>query len=584
MRVSSAFSANSAVNYCVSFSVRLPALHKAGKLFRPTAALKPYELLNSAGSEFFCKILPGFMTQKKNIVWAVCSGLLLTGAFPKIGLDWLAWFALVPLLYALKDLSHRAGFRVGFICGLVHFTSLLYWLVPVMNTYGYLPVYLSVSVLFLLAAFLALYVALFSAVLTAVGKTPLRCLAMTPLLWVALEYVRSFLFSGFPWELLGYSQFNRLQLIQISDILGVYGLSALIAFVNGALFITLLYFAKRRWQNTGITARLAAGSSIALILGVALTWSYGHWRLQIIDDLIAVSPKVRIAVIQGNIDQSVKWDPAFQIATIKKYNRLSASVIGQQPDLIVWPESATPFYFLYDKKPTELVFEGIEQTMTDYLIGSPSFERTNGLVEYFNSAYLISPKAKTMAKYDKTHLVPFGEYVPFKKWLPFLGKIVAQVGDFRAGKKGRTLPWRGEQIGVQICYEIIFPELSRALVENNAALLINITNDAWFGKTSGPYQHFSMTVFRAVENRRALARSANTGISGFIDPAGRVLASTALLQDAVAIRTLPLLKVRSLYNRIGDLFAQVCLALALLIMVVEFVRWKKNRNKKDNIP
>jgi len=519
------------------------------------------------------------MTEKKNIVWAILSGVLLTGAYPKIGWDWLAWVALVPLLYALKDLSPRAGFRAGFVGGLVHFASLLYWLVPVMRTYGYLPVYLSVAVLFLLAAVLALYVAVFSAALTAVGKTPVRCLAMTPLLWVALEYVRSFLFSGFPWELLGCSQFNRLQLIQISDILGVYGLSALIAFVNGALFMTLLYFAKRRWQNTGITARLAAGSSIALILGVALTWSYGHWRLQIIDDLMAASPKARIAVIQGNIDQSVKWAPAFQIDTIKKYNRLSASVIGQQPDLIVWPESATPFYFLYDQAPTQLVFEGIEQTMTDYLIGSPSFERTNGLVEYLNSAYLISPKAKTMAKYDKTHLVPFGEYVPFKKWLPFLGKMVAQVGDFRAGDKGRTLPWRGEQIGVQICYEIIFPELSRALVENQASLLINITNDAWFGKTSGPYQHFSMTVFRAVENRRALVRSANTGISGFIDPAGRVLATTELLQDAVATQTIPLMKVMSVYTRIGDMFARVCLALVALTMLVEMIGWQINRRK-----
>ena len=528
--------------------------------------------------EFFL-ILPGIMTQKKNIVWAVCSGLLLTGAFPKIGLDWLAWFALVPLLYALKNITPRKGFRIGYVCGLVHFISLLYWLVPVMHTYGYLPVYLSVLVLFLLAAFLALFVASFSTALIACGKTPVRCLAMTPLLWVALEYVRSFLFSGFPWELLGYSQFNRLQLIQISDILGVYGLSALIALVNGALFITLLYFAKRRWQNTGITARLAAGSSIALILGVALTWSYGHWRLQIIDDLIAVSPKTRVAVIQGNIDQSIKWDPAFQIDTVKKYNRLSASVIAQQPDLIVWPESATPFYFLYDKTPTEMVFEGIEQSLTDHLIGSPSFERTNGSVKYLNSAYLISPKAKTMGKYDKTHLVPFGEYVPFKKWLPFLGKIVAQVGDFRAGNKGRTLPWREEQLGVQICYEIIFPELSRALVRNNASLLINITNDAWFGKTSGPYQHFSMTVFRAVENRRALVRSANTGISGFIDPAGRVLATTELLQDAVATQTIPLMKEMSVYTRIGDLFARGCLALAVLTMLVEIIGWKIKRRK-----
>ncbi len=519
------------------------------------------------------------LARKKNILIAALSGLLLTGAFPKIGLDWLAWFALVPLLYALKDQSAGAGFRLGFITGLVHFLTLLYWLVPVMRTYGYLPAYLSISVLFLFAAVLALFLASFTAGLSKVGKKPVQCLVMIPLLWVALEYLRSFIFSGFPWELLGYSQVNRLQLIQISDILGVYGLSALIAFVNGAVFIALLYFTKRRWLDTEITKRQVMGAITALILGIALSWSYGHWRLKTIDHIIANSPKTRIAVVQGNIDQAVKWDPAFQIDTVKKYHRLSSSIINQRPDLIVWPESATPFYLLYDIKQTELVFEGIERTATDHLIGSPSFVRSDDIVRYFNSAYLISPLTKNMSKYDKTHLVPFGEYVPFKKWLPFLGKIVAQVGDFKAGKEGKTLLWKTEQVGVQICYEIIFPGLSRAMAKNNASVLINITNDAWFGKTSGPYQHFSMTVFRAVENRRALVRSANTGISGFIDPAGRVLASTPLLQDATLVRSIPLMKTKTVYTRIGDLFAQMCFALAMIIVLREISKFAfKSRN------
>ena len=497
----------------------------------------------------------------------------MTGAFPKIGLDWLAWFALVPLLFAIRNQSAGSSFRLGFISGLCHFLSLLYWLVPVMRTYGYLPAYLSVLILFLFAAFLALFLASLTAALSVVGKQPVRCLITLPVLWVALEYIRSFIFSGFPWELLGYTQFRRLQLIQISDILGVYGLSALIAFVNGAVFITLLYFAKRRWQDADITKRLAAGAVIASVLGIALNLSYGHWRMKTVNHLMAISPKTRIAVIQGNIDQAVKWDPAFQVETVKKYNRLSSSITKQRPDLIVWPESATPFYFLYDVKPTEMVFEGIQQSAADYLIGSPSFVQSDQVVRYFNSAYLISPQTKNMSRYDKSHLVPFGEYVPFKKWLPFLGKIVAQVGDFKAGTKGKTLPWKTEQIGVQICYEIIFPGLSRAMAKNNASLLINITNDAWFGKTSGPYQHFSMTVFRAVENRRSLVRSANTGISGYIDPAGRVLASTPLLQDAALVRSIPLLKTKTVYTRIGDLFAWVCLALALILVLLEFFKF-----------
>ncbi len=510
---------------------------------------------------------------KKNIFIAAASGLLLTGAFPKIGLYGLAWFALVPLLYVIKDQDPGSAFRLGFIAGLVHFLSLLYWLVPVMRTYGYLPAYLSVSVLFLFAAFLALFVASFTAAVSAVANHPGWCLAAIPISWVALEYIRSFLFSGFPWEFLGYSQFKLLQMIQISDIVGVYGLSALIALANGSLFIILLFFAKKPLQDRKVSGRLATGAAIAVFTAIALTWSYGQWRLKTIDESIAEAPRARIAVVQGNIGQAVKWSPDFLIATINKYNRLSSSINQQHPDLIVWPESAVPFYFLHDVEPTKRVFEGIRQTAADYLIGSPSFAKTNGVVNYFNTAYLIIPSQKTIAKYDKTHLVPFGEYVPFKSWLPFLGKIVAQVGDFRSGTRGETLPWKNMKIGVQICYEIIFPALSRDMARNDAALLINITNDAWFGKTSGPYQHFSMTVFRAVENRRALVRSANTGISGFIDPAGRILATIPLLEAGTLARDIPLLKVKSVYTRGGDVFAQGCLAAAILIVLLEIKKF-----------
>ena len=299
-----------------------------------------------------------------------------------MSLDWLVWFALVPMLYAIKDLSPRAGFRMGFITGLIHFLSLLYWLVPVMRTYGYLPAYLSVAVLFLFASVLAVFIALFSAALTAIARKPLWIQPVITVVWVALEYVRSFIFSGFPWGYLGHSQFNNLHLIQISDIFGVYGLSALIAMTNGAIFISLLYFSKGRWQEIKITKWLAAGSFIALIVGITLTLSYGYQRLKTINNIIAASSKARVAVIQGNIDQAIKWNPAFQIETINKYNRLSETINKQRPDLIVWPESAAPFYFLFDVKPSEMVFEGIRQTATDYLIGSPSFKRTEDFIQY----------------------------------------------------------------------------------------------------------------------------------------------------------------------------------------------------------
>jgi apolipoprotein N-acyltransferase len=509
----------------------------------------------------------------KNMLLAALSGLMLTGSFPKIGLDWLVWVALVPLFAAIANLSVKKSFQIGFFAGLIHYFSLLYWVAPVMNIHGYLPLPLSIAILFLFAAVLALFPAVFCMAVAAIGRTPVRCLIAMPLLWVAVEYIRTYAFTGFPWALLGNSQYLRLQLIQIADLFGTYGVSFLIVLGNTAIFLALTLITRQFWQNKPVSRRLPVVAVIFFVLGFLFTWIYGTWRIKTTDHLIAASPGTRITVIQGNVAQAVKWDPAFQDATIKTHIRLSLSAKSENPDLIVWPESATPFYLFYNKEPTRKVLEGIQKIDADFLIGSPSFAGKEGNITYYNSAYLISPRSKTIVKYDKAHLVPYGEYVPFKKWLPFLGKLVAQVGDFRSGKAGKTIPWKQGALGIQICYEIIFPGLSRAMVKNDAVLLINITNDAWFGTTSGPYQHFSMTVLRAVENRRALARAANTGISGFIDPAGRILTSTPLLQEAAVTRTLPLIRKKTFYTRFGDLFAMTCLAGAIFGILLEFGKY-----------
>ena len=187
------------------------------------------------------------------------------------------------------------------------------------------------------------------------------------------------------------------------------------------------------------------------------------------------------------------------------------------------------------------------------------------MVNYYNSAFLTDSKGRVQGKYNKAHLVPFGEYVPFKRWLPFLGKMVAQVGDFTAGTVGETLTWNNYRLGVLICYEAIFPYISRKVTANGAALLINITNDAWYGTTAAPYQLFSITVFRAIENRRALVRAANTGISGFIDPAGRILAFTDLFTEDALVMNVPLLTEQTWYTRLGDSFARLCLAVVAIL-------------------
>ena len=416
---------------------------------------------------------------------------------------------------------------------------------------------------------------MFSAAISRLFSKPLLLFLMIPVLWVALEYIRSFFLSGFPWELIGYSQFNTLHILQVSDIFGVYGVSYLIAFTNASIFIGFLYLTGLDRQSEKITKRLFVGSVFACVLLVGLAISYGAWRIKSIDELISASPSKHVAIVQGNIKQSEKWDQAFQLVTIKKYLDLSHIAKEQKADFVVWPETAAPFYFSYNTRLADIVKKGIADIPATFLFGSPSFDRVNNRVEYYNSAYLISPRGDIYGRYDKAHLVPFGEYIPLKNLFPFLGKIVEHVGDFLPGKKGKTIEWGNNKLGLLICYEIIFSDLSRAMAKNQASLLINITNDAWYGRTSAPYQHFSMAIFRAVENRRALVRSANTGISGFIDPVGRILDSTDLFADAVKTHSVPLINKTSFYTRFGDVFAIACLTIMVLVISADFIQKKR---------
>jgi len=504
---------------------------------------------------------------------AAASGLMLTCSFPKIGWHYMAWVSLVPLLVCLKDTSPFNGFRLGLVSGLVHQVTLIYWMTITMHQYGQLPWAVSIPVMLLMAFYLALYVAVFSWLLVRYIHKPLLRMISIPILWVALEYLRAHLLTGFPWELLGYSQYANLHWIQLADLSGVYGVSFLIVLVNAILFFTL-----QEVLNTKNAPRVSwpfvlgvPASGLAILM---LVWLYGDYRIQQTDEQIKNSPSSRIGIVQGNIEQSMKWDPSFQEATVRKYVELSLGIKTRLPELIVWPETATPFYFLYDDALSKMVVNGIQQAGTDFLFGAPSFFMKDNDLHYFNSAYLVDAEGSVKGKYDKVHLVPFGEYVPLKKWLPFIGKMVEQVGDFQAGAKGSVIPWKDFRLGILICYEGIFPDLAREAVKNGASVLINITNDAWYGRTSAPYQHFSMAVFRAVENHRSLVRSANTGFSGFIDPGGRILSSTELFEDAAITRKIPLLSGLTVYARMGDAFALLCLVLSPVLVLAGGLRPK----------
>ncbi len=513
-----------------------------------------------------------FKTLPFNFFLAVLSGTMLTASFPNTNCSFFIWFALVPLFFALKTVSFSVAFRIGFLTGTVHYLTLIYWIIHSIKNYGHVPLVLCIGILFLLCAYLAIYFGIFALLFIKLREKPLIALFFLPSAWVSLEYIRTFFLSGFPWGLFGYSQFKILNIIQIADITGVYGISFIIVLSNVVIFNIYLYVKTKNCTKQSVSLPACIISFVSLTLILFFTSEYGKWRILNTDKEVNLSEFAKIAVVQGNIDQSEKWDIEKKMAITKKYISLSNSVKEFSPDLIVWPETATPFYLTHNVFMTKILMDSIARHNAAFLIGSPSASKTGqSSFAYYNSAYLIHPDGYIAGKYDKVHLVPFGEYVPLKKWLPFLGKMVQQIGDFTPGNIENILTCKKFTVGVQICYEIIFPKLSRTMVKNGALFIVNITNDAWFGETSAPYQHFAMAVLRAVENKKTLIRAANTGISGYIDPVGRIISSTPVYEEKVLVQKVPVLKTKTFYTKHGDIFALSCLVLTFCLLVIIFV-------------
>ncbi len=484
------------------------------------------------------------------IIAAIASGLLLALAYPRPSLSAVAWFALVPLLLKMQ---HRP-FQSGFIAGIAFFAPVLYWLNIVMTTYGGLNLFFSVVAYFLLVAYLALF---FGAATWAScrlqSRLALPLVATFPVLWVALELVRNYLFTGFPWALVGYSQGGFLTVIQSADLFGVYGISFLVVLVNAAIAATV-----RALTDKPPRALPMKSIAIAAVFFFA-NLGYGHVRLA--GDLESRQETIRTTLVQGNIDQSIKWDPAFQQATIERYRDLSLQA-ADGAELIIWPESATPFYFQDPGPLSREVREVSRSTGAFLLLGSPAYEIVDHSPRYLNSAFLLGTGGEILGRSDKIHLVPFGEYVPFGRFFPFVDKLVVGVGDFSPGVIN-PLPMNGAMAGVLVCFEGIFPELGRKYVREGSDLLVNITNDAWFGRSSAPYQHLGMTRFRAIENRIWVARAANTGITAFISPSGRITSETRLFETAVLEEEIGLGAHASFYTRTGDVFPMIFVGISL---------------------
>ena len=506
-----------------------------------------------------------------SLILSALSGLFLILIFPQFNLEFLAWFALIPLLFAIQNQPLRTVAARGFFAGMIFYFFSLSWVTNTLINYGNIPVNLSFLILALLAAYLSFYISLFC-VLTVKwsrGK-PVYFFLLAPLVWTSLEYLRStHMTFGFSWMGLGYSQFQTLAIIQPAEITGIYGVSALIVLVNAALhfFLNTWIFHLNAHDGRRMSYRVIGVTT--LVVGFWVGW--GNWALNLTKSQIESSPKIRVALAQGNIEQHLKWNKLYQQPTMELYKKLTLQAAKEKPELIVWPEATTPFYYGLDPIGTKYVQDLVRTSGTPLLFGSPYKKKVGGKELVYNRAFLISNQGETIDVYDKMHLVPFGEFVPFRQALFFIEKMVEIIGDFGLGKRATVFTLNNYQLGVSICYEIIFPDLVRQPVKNGAEYLVNITNDAWFGKSAASYQHISMAALRAVENRTPIVRAANTGISGFIDATGQIRNTTQLFKRELIVDEItPNKGPRTFYSKFGDIFSYLCLALVAIITFLAY--------------
>ena len=497
---------------------------------------------------------------------AISSGVLIALSFPNCGLSFLAWSALIPLLIALEGSTLRTAFRLGFTCGLCAYAGILYWINIVITEYGHLPWAVSIVLYLILVTWLALFYGFTLLVTRAAEQAGIKTAFSLPVTWVAADLLRSFLMTGVPWAMLGHSQYRTLPLIQIADICGVFGITLLIVLAN-----VVIYRAIR--ATTGAGVPYPVKSALVLLLLFIATLFYGFSRLN--DETATTAKPLRVAVVQGNIPQDVKWSPAFRDTTMNIYERLTREAAKSGVDLVVWPESAVPFFFQDEPRQAARITRLARELSISMIVGSPAHELRNGKLVFLNSAFMISPAGNVTGRSDKLHLVPFGEYVPLGRFFPFISKLVVGIGDFSPGQQAVPLVAGQTKIGTLICAEAVFPEIARAYVNNGARILANITNDAWFGRSAAPYQHLAIAAFRTVETRTPMVRAANTGVSAIIDQHGHISSMTGLFSEGFRIGVVSPGSGDSIYLRIGDLLAWLCVALTAVIAVMTWVRRRR---------
>jgi apolipoprotein N-acyltransferase len=506
---------------------------------------------------------------------ALLSGGLQVLIFPAASLSFLSWVALAPLLLAILD-SYRPehtvaavheprpaspghAFLLAYANGIVWYAGCCYWILRVMHSYGGLSIATALFVLVLFCLAAGLFHATFGLLVSVAARSrthPLRnALLLSPFFWIAMELARDRI-TSFPWNYLGIAEVGNVALTRIAVVTGVYGISFEIALVNAAFAMALLLGPRAR------------GRMLLLAIGIAALLEAGRFVP------LLPSPHDRVAtLVQTNIPilQQEQWTSDYLRATLLDLERTSISAAKQAehdqglPGLVVWPEAPAPFLAndpFFAAQMSQIARESSAYVVVGHIGQKPAHAAEPARI--FNSAAVISPTGEWSARYDKIHLVPFGEYVPFERIFSFASGLTKEVGEFSRGESRRPLSAGHQQLGVFICYEAVFPEEVREFAHDGAEVFINISDDAWFGRSGAPEQHLNHARMRAIEDRRWLLRSTNNGITAVIDPLGRVLVS-APRDERVALNA-PYASIRetTFYTRHGDWFAWGCVIISVV--------------------
>ena len=491
----------------------------------------------------------GFLARNRTLFLIGLAALLMSLSFHPLNLHFLAWFGMVPLLFALEGMSPGQSFKAGIIFGFIFALLVLFWIV-------FLQIEANIKLLIVLGLIvLFLYIGLYLGVALAITKR--TNIWLLPLAITASEFIRGIGEIGFPWLTLGYSQARYPLFIQQASIYGVYGISFWLVLLNVAI-----YKAVRRRNYLNIALAVAI-----FVLPVI----YGSVRMDAVK-----TRAIPIGIVQPNIDPNLKFSRELRYKTFERLMSLSAKCVsvsiehwGESPGIVIWPETATPVFLSSPGTYQDLVRKLVDRLRVPIFTGTAIYEKESH--DIYNGAVLIEPDKGIEQEYRKIRLVPFGEHIPFDRQIDLLRRIDFGEGDYTPGTIHTVFNTDDFSFGCLICFESIFPELSRTLVNNGAEVLVNITNDGWFGKISGPQQHNDMAILRSVENGVVLLRSANTGISMIVDQYGRVLTEKPLFAEDIIVSMVAIAPINTIYRRIGDIVPMVCLLVITLSMALKYI-------------